>query len=392
MEAGPVAAQQTPVSWRAGGRLQGGHRPPPMPDPVISTAPVSAVALRRFALALAISLVAGAFCAWVRTPLPWLIGPLFACAIASANGLPVGGLLAARSAGHWVIGTALGLFFTPDVLVRLVHNLGLLVLAQAWAIGVGLALAWALRRHAGLDPATAFFAGAIGGASEMAIQGERNGARVDLIAAVHSMRILLVVTVMPFAFQWLGVHGSDPSQRLALEVQWWPGMPLLVAATLAGVLLVRRLGAPTPWLIGALLAAVGLSGSGLVLSALPAWLISLGQVLIGISLGTRFAPGFFERAPRALAVVGVATLLAIGASAAFAWLLAAGSGVPWATLALATSPGGIAEMALTAKLLELGVPMVTLFHLVRVLALVLFGGMLYRALARRLGWPLGRPA
>jgi membrane AbrB-like protein len=363
-----------------------------MSRPASPVAPPSADALRRFALALVIGLLAGAFCAWIRTPLPWLIGPLFACAIASANGLPVGSLMAARSAGHWVIGTALGLFFTPEVMARLVHHLGLLVMAQTWAIGVGLALAWALRRHARLDPATAFFAGAIGGASEMAIQGERNGARVDLIAAVHSLRILLVVSVMPFAFQWLGVHGSDPSQRLAVAVQWWPGMPLLVAATLAGALLLRRLGAPTPWMIGALLAAVALSASGLVLSALPGWLVSLGQVLIGISLGTRFAPGFFERAPRALAVTGVATLLAIGASAGFAGLLAAVSGVPWATLALATSPGGIAEMALTAKLLELGVPLVTLVHLVRVLALVLFGGWLYRALARRLGWPLGRAA
>ena len=39
------------------------------------------------------------------------------------------------------------------------------------------------------------------------------------------------------------------------------------------------------------------------------------------------------------------------------------------------------------KLLELGVPMVTLFHLTRVLMLVLFGGAMYRWLAPRFGWP-----
>jgi hypothetical protein len=92
-----------------------------------------------------------------------------------------------------------------------------------------------------------------------------------------------------------------------------------------------------------------------------------------------------------LAVVGVTTVLAIAASAGVAWLMSLASGIPWATLTLATSPGGIAEMALTAKLLELGVPMVTLFHLTRVLMLVLFGGLFYRGLATRLGWPLGRP-
>lgn len=360
-----------------------------MPVSSAGSAPVSAAALRRFAFALLLGLSAGALCAWVGTPLPWLIGPLFACAIASANGLPVGSLLAARSAGHWVIGTTLGLFFTPDVVGRLASHAGLLLAAQVWSIGIGLALAWALRCYARLDGATAFFAGAIGGASEMAIQGERRGARVDIIAAAHSLRIMLVVSVTPFAFQWLGVRGSDPSQRLALAVQWWPGLALLLAFTVAGGLVLRRFGAPTPWLIGPLLVAVGLSASGVVLSALPGWVISLGQVFIGIALGTRFAPGFFERAPRALAVVGLSTLLAIAASAAFAAALAAVSGIPWATLTLATSPGGIAEMALTAKVLELGVPMVTLFHLVRVIMLVLFGGLLYRVLATRFGWPLG---
>jgi membrane AbrB-like protein len=354
-------------------------------------ATVTAAALRRFLLALLIGLSAGALCAWLHTPLPWLIGPLFACAIASAHGLPVGSLLPARNAGHWVIGTALGLFFTADVVGRLVSHLGLVVVGQVWALAVGLTLAWALRRFARLDPATAFFAGAIGGASEMAIQGERNGARVDLIAAAHSLRILLVVSVTPFVFQWLGVRGSDPSQRLTLAVQWWPGFALLLALTVAGGLALRALRAPSPWLIGPLLVAVGLSASGVALTAMPAWIVSLGQVVIGISLGTRFAPGFFERAPRMLAVVGVTTVLAIAASAGVAWLMSLASGIPWATLTLATSPGGIAEMALTAKLLELGVPMVTLFHLTRVLMLVLFGGLFYRGLASRLGWPLGRP-
>ena len=165
--------------------------------------------------------------------------------------------------------------------------------------------------------------------------------------------------------------------------------PVLLALAIGGAAgaLCAWLHTPLPWLIGPLVVAVGLSAAGVSLSAVPGWIVNLGQVFIGIALGTRFAPGFFDRAPRVLVVVAVSTLLAIAASAGFAWLLARWSGVPWATLALATSPGGIAEMALTAKLLELGVPMVTLFHLTRVLMLVLFGGAMYRWLAPRFGWP-----
>ena len=41
-----------------------------------------------------------------------------------------------------------------------------------------------------------------------------------------------------------------------------------------------------------------------------------------------------------------------------------------ATLILATAPGGIAEMSITAKVLELGVPVVTAFHVTRVVVLL----------------------
>ena len=45
---------------------------------------------------------------------------------------------------------------------------------------------------------------------------------------------------------------------------------------------------------------------------------------------------------------------------------------------LATAPGGIAEMSLTAKNLQLGVPIVTAFHVARVVVLVLSIGPLFR--------------
>ena len=49
---------------------------------------------------------------------------------------------------------------------------------------------------------------------------------------------------------------------------------------------------------------------------------------------------------------------------------------------LATSPGGIAEMSLTAKALHLGVPIVTAFHVARMVVLVLAIGPLFRLLQR----------
>ncbi len=342
---------------------------------------------RRFAVAIAIALVTGACFSWLRTPLPWLIGPLLACGLASTMGVPLHSYAVARNAGQWVIGTTLGLYFTPDVVARMASLWWPLVLAVVWAVAIGVAGAWALRRFARLDPPTAFFAAAVGGASEMAVQGERNGGRVEAIAASHSLRVLLVVMVIPFAYRWLGLHGGDPFIGGATRFDA-AGMALLAAATVAGGLVFQALRTPNAWVLGPLLVTLGITASGINWSTLPVAVINAGQLLIGVSLGTRFAPGFFGRAPRLLGVVGAMTVASILASALFGAALGAAAGVPAATMVLATSPGGIAEMSLTARMLALGVPVVTAFHAMRMVAQVLIAGRVYRLLASTRGWPV----
>ncbi len=347
--------------------------------------------LKSFARALAIAVPAGALGAWLRTPLPWMIGPLVACAFACSRGAGLACPVGARYAGQWAIGTALGLYFTPEVVAHLARHGWPVAVGVAWAILVGLGIAWSLRRFDGADPATAFFAGAVGGASEMSVQGERHGGRVDTIAAAHSLRILMVVVIVPFAFKWLDLHGTE-SAGAAARVVDLPGLAMLAAATVAAALLLGRTRSPNAWVIGPLAATALITGAGVTLSALPVWAINAGQVLIGTALGTKFRPGFFSRAPRTMGVVFCSALAALAASALFGAALGALVDVDAPTMMLATSPGGVAEMSLTARVLHLGVPVVTTFHVARMVTLVMVGGAIYRGLARRLGWPHdGRP-
>ena len=342
-----------------------------------------------FARALLIAVPAGTLCAWLKTPLPWMIGPLLACALTSGAGARLACPLYARYAGQWAIGTALGLYFTPQVVARLAANAWPVAVAVAWALLVGFGVAWSLHRFAKVDVPTAFFAGAIGGASEMALQGERNGGRIEQIAAAHSLRIIMVVVMVPFLFRWLGIHG-DESFGPGTGVVDAAGLAALVAITAGGAVVLRQTRSPNVWVIGPLLAGALVTAAGVSLSAMPGWLVNTGQVFIGISLGTRFRPGFFQRSPRFMVVVFVSALIGMIASALFGVGLGALSGIAPATMVLATSMGGIAEMSLTARVLQLGVPVVTTFHVARMVTLVLVGGTMYRWLAQRYGWPHAR--
>ena len=54
-------------------------------------------------------------------------------------------------------------------------------------------------------------------------------------------------------------------------------------------------------------------------------------------------------------------------------------------MALAVSPGGMAEMSITARILHLGVPIVAAFHVVRIFLVIGFSEMVFRKVFRRPG-------
>ena len=340
---------------------------------------------RRIVATLVLALVAALGCVALGTPLPWIIGPLLVTAVLGMAGVPLAGSTRLRNAGQWMIGVALGLYFTPEVVALLGRLAPALAAGIAWALLMGYGFYRLLRRAlpgAGGDRATPFFAAAIGGASEMAVMAERVGGRVDRVAAAHSLRILIVVVTIPFAYQALGIHGVDVAAPAVQQVSA-PGLLALLALSAAGMALLAWLGTPNPWVLGALGSTALVTALGVELSALPRWASNAGQLFIGVALGVRFTPDFVRAAPRWLAAVALGTLAMIVASAAFAAALARGAGLHWATVLLGTSPGGIAEMCITAKVLQLGVPVVTAFHVTRYVAVVLLTTPLYRWEARR---------
>jgi membrane AbrB-like protein len=216
----------------------------------------------------------------------------------------------------------------------------------------------------------------------MTLIAERHGARTDLVAAAHSLRVLLVTLTIPFAMQAWGVSGLDASLPSARVVQW-AGLALLGLLALGGGWAMQRLGRANPWFMGSLVTAMLLSLQGVTLSAIPGGLTAAAQLVIGISLGVRFTPAFVHTAPRWLASVALASVFMMAVCAGFAWLLSRLTGLHPATLVLGTSPGGIAEMAITAKVLQLGVPVVTAFQVCRLVAVLVLAEPVFRWLMAR---------
>jgi uncharacterized protein len=336
-------------------------------------------------------LALGAGAGWVfsrlGTPIPWMLGPLLTLAVLRVAGAPITSLRGGRQMGQWIIGTSLGLYFTPHVVREVAGWWPLLAAGAIFSIGLGYLAGLTLARAAGIDVTTGIFASVPGGAAEMSVLGERFGARVDRVAAAQSLRIMIVVLVVPAAFALLGVHGAD--RYIPGESAFSPtGLALLMAATAAGGLIATVLRLPNAFVLGSLAVAIPLTAAEINLSAMPTLGSNAGQCLLGCALGGRFERDFLQGAPRFIGAVASTVLGAIVISALFGWIAARLCALHPGTLVLGTAPGGIAEMCITAKVLQLGVPLVTAFHVTRVVVLLLCTAPLF---ARVRAWRQRKP-
>jgi len=336
---------------------------------------------RQVAIGLAACVAAGTLCQTLGTPLPWMIGPLLVMAMLRFGGVEVGAPPGGRELGQVVIATALGLYFTPVVAREVAARWEVLVAAALFATALGYLGALPIWRLTDTDRTTAFFASVPGGAAEMTILGERFGAKPDRIALAQSLRVLLVVVLVPFAFTFVGVHGTDVTFPVSRQVNAG-GLATLLVCTTAGGFVVSRLKMPNAWLLGALIVAIGLTASGVNWSAVPTPLSNAAQLLLGCALGSRFEREFMRRAPKFVVVVCITTLVGIGLAALFGAVIAQASSLAVPTMILATAPGGVAEMCITAKVLQLGVPMVTAAQVTRVIMLVTTTAPIFRAVRR----------
>jgi membrane AbrB-like protein len=329
------------------------------------------------ALALLLCTVAGAAFAWLRIPLPWMTGPLLAMAACNFAGAELRSPPGARALGQIVIGTALGLYFTPAVGREVTEHWWVLILAALVAIFLGVLGGWVLGRASGVDARTAFFASVPGGAAEMAVLGERFHARVDRIALAQSLRVLIVVIAVPFALTYSGAHGTQAYAAVPVPVRF-EGLAVLLALAAAAAWLLNALRMPNAFFFGPLGATIVLTASDVQLSGLPTTFTNPAQMLLGCALGARFERRSLESAPRYVSAVLVSVLVAMLVSAGFGWAIGTLAGLPVPGMVLAMAPGGIAEMCITAKVLQLSVPLVTAAHGVRVLVLIVSTGPAFR--------------
>lgn len=315
-----------------------------------------------------------------------MLGPLLVTAMLRMSGLALTEYSHMRSGGQWVVAIVLGLQFSAAALAQLARLVPLLASLCLLTLGVGVLAALILQRAGRLDFATAFFSGVPGGVNEMATLAAHSGADARVVAVSQSIRLMMVVFTVPFLAKALGVVASTDGLHGAPSLSFdLRGLLLLLALTGSAAWTLRRLGLPNAYVFGPLLVTMALTCNGIGLSDLPHSMAALAQIALGYSLGTRYDRSFLSQAPTIVKAQMIALLAAMSVALVFAWLATHVAGLDFLTLLLASAPGGVAEMSLTAHQLGLSVVIVTISHIVRTVVVLVLARPLYLVLRRRLG-------
>lgn len=321
----------------------------------------------------------------IGTPLPWTLGPLFVTALISMLAenwtLPRLAINVARP----LVGVMAGGAFTLPVILAIPGWWSTIAALVAYSLLVTLLGRVFFRCVCGYDEVTSLFASAPGGLGELTLLGGSLGGDMRTLALVHTVRIAVVVLVVPFLVLWF-------LPEIASQAEAGPGDPTtppelhdwIILASCAGIGFL--IGKPLKTLGGVMLVPLLLSAfahvSGLTTAVPPDWLTAAAQVLIGSVAGTRFAGTTWSELRTTIVHAGIwaVALLASAIAAAFLCSLLL-IDQPLLALIMAFAPGGIVEITILAYAVGLNVSFIVTLQVCRVTLVLISTPAVFQALS-----------
>ncbi len=321
------------------------------------------------AIALFAATIGGALFAFLGAPLAWMLGAMAATTIIAVTGIKTDIYPTAVSAMVAVLGVLMGSAFTPEVITGAaswVPSILVMVAVMASFAAGGYLIFRRFGRH---DPITSYFSAVPGGFTEMTLIGTDLGGDAKIIALAHATRILIVVSIIPFYFR--GILGLEvptlPSNLVSIISFPLIDALILLSCAVLGLVSAQRLKLPAPAFLGPMALSAIAHAAGWTTTAPPLELIAVSQIVVGASIGNRFAGHSWASARKTILLAGVTTSLMILGATVVGILAAGPLGRPFEALVLALSPGGLAEMALIALTLGVNTAFVSTLHIMRIL-------------------------
>jgi membrane AbrB-like protein len=351
-----------------------------------------------------LSMLGGFIFSCFGAPIPWLLGSLTMACLVSSIGFKWRNFQETkeihslwRQMGQTILGIELGQNFHLSIISVFENHFMIIFITLLSTIALSILSGIVLWRFTPATIMTSLFSSTPGGISAMPSIAEEAGANALVVSIIQTLRILLVVGVIPIL-----VSSLRPSSRIITPVihqSYFNFNALLWTACLiigacAGALIWKKLKMPSPWLIGSILGVIFVQLIGTLnfgdrlIAYWPHQLIIFAQVLIGTSIGSRISSDMFKGLGQIIFVSFINTLSLVILTIIISFGISEATHIPLITCILAFAPGGIAEMSATAISLHADSTFVLAVQSIRLLMILILLPTLFRIINKQLSTSL----
>ena len=324
-----------------------------------------------FVLVIIISIPSAIIADFFNIPLAWFLGPMLVTSLASLMGLKIKMPRLVLSSILILLGLYIGNYIDKSLFAQMHQWIWTSLIMLVYIVFSVLIVSKYLEKFSKYEKKTSIFSAAPGALGPLMILAEDEKTDLSQVATSHLIRLIIIITVFPFIVNsFYDVKGIEIAQEV-IENQNLRHLLILIISSIILIYFFDKLKIPAALLSGTLIASGFLQITEIATYQITPDIIDYCLLILGASVGCRFADKTFSEIGRNALHSFVATflLVVLGVIAA----LVAGLIIDknFFTLLLSYCPGGIYEVAVIAIFFYFYSGFVSFYHIFR-LFMILF--------------------
>ena len=338
---------------------------------------------KEFALVIIISIPSAMVAEYFNVPLAWFLGPMLITSLASLMGLKTIMPRLVLSSILIILGLYIGNYIDKTLFSQIHQWAWTSMIMLVYIIISVLLVSKYLQRFANYERKTSIFSAAPGALGPLMILAEDEKSDLSQVATSHLIRLIIIITIFPFIVDNFYSVDNVEAVEEVLKDQNIYHFIILIIASIFFVLIFEKLKIPAALLAGTLVASGILQISEIAYYKLSPNIIDYCLLILGSSVGCRFADKTFSEISKNALHSFVATFLLVilGLFAAFIAGLIIDKN--FFTLLLSYCPGGIYEVAVIAIFFDLDPEFVSFHHIIRLLMILFIVPILLKILQKK---------
>ena len=325
---------------------------------------------KEFALVIIISIPSAIVAEFFNIPLAWFLGPMLITSLASLMGLKTKMPKLVLSSILILLGLYIGNYIDKSLFSQMHQWAWTSLIMLVYIIVSVLIVSRYLQIFSKYDKKTSIFSAAPGALGPLMILAEDEKSDLSQVATSHLIRLIIIITVFPLIVNsFYDVENIKIAEELVKD-QNISHLILLIISSIILIIVFDKFKIPAALLSGTLFASGFLQISEIASYQLSPNIIDYCLLILGSSVGCRFADKTFSEIARNALHSFVATflLVVLGVVAAFTAGLIIDKN--FFTLLLSYCPGGIYEVAVIAIFFDLDPEFVSFHHIIRLLMIL----------------------